>query len=149
MMIRSRRLLAPALVATALALSATGAKAQDLSREQEEAVTALQGDIVECAVYFNISEDGVRRRGDAASVEMADNLAATTRELFTLSYNLGTALGMTYDGMMARIGAKTEQLKGEMSNNFDNYTRLVERYHEGCVTLVRDWETRLNEIVAQ
>ena len=103
----------------------------------------LVGELLECSVYFNMSQLCTEKANPALSQTLA-NKADVMREL---AVELGTKIGVTLEGFQSSINLLTKQMMERQGNSCVNGSVNIERYSSFCAALSRSIAPRLKELV--
>lgn len=119
--------------------------AQGLSENQRQALNNFQAELLECAMFYEISAVGLKRNGSPASIASSPHANKSKEELVMMASLVGKRIGMSVQGMTewANLSYKSQMKK--MDGNFVNYSILLQEYLEPCTVLLNDAVGRLNQ----
>ena len=126
---------------------AANAFAQGLSEKQRQELNNLQHELSNCAMFYQISEEGIRRNGSANSAETGKLAASMKDRSLGYAVVIGNMIGMSQDSMKARLELSFDHQMNEMGNNFVNYSILLKQYVHTCVDLQKNTEERAGRIL--
>jgi hypothetical protein len=118
--------------------------AESPSQNKTTIFNELVGELLECAVYFDMSQVCV---GDQ-SASLVKTLAKASETVRTLAIDLGSQIGVTQEGILSYTRLVTEKMMNDQGRSCVNASVNIERYNNFCAKLSRQVDWRLEELHA-
>ena len=123
---------------------AAGANAKSISEKQKRALNILHGEISDCAMYFNISSQGVTRIGSAKANTISQRSIKWRNHLISMATEIGKRIGLSKKAINARFKLSFESQMDEIDNDFGNYSILLKKHLKPCATLIKELNERID-----
>ena len=135
------------LITLVMVMIASPGNAKELTEEQRQGLNNLQHEITFCAVFYSISEGGLRRMDTAEALAEAIKTEGLKNELGQAAAILGKLIGMNNEAMSARMTMAMDNMMGKMDGNFVNYSILLKEYAVNCANIYKNSVSMAEEIM--
>ena len=112
------------------------------------AVNELSGEMLECAVFFAIGAQCVRRHHDQSVPGVVTDAMVAFKDMLDLARKTGRTLGVSDAAATGRRNMATDAMLKAMGGKCINISVILERYADFCGQLRRDADPRLKELLA-
>ncbi len=137
------------ILALAMVVMASPGQAQEITEEQRQNLNNLQHEITFCAVFYNISEEGLRKMDTAEGLKLAQHTEILKNELTEFAATLGLFIGMNIEAMNARVEMAMDLMMDKMDNTYVNYSILLKEYAVQCADVYENSVTRAGGIMGK
>jgi hypothetical protein len=110
--------------------------------EPKDAANNASHEMVECAVFYTISEQGARNRGTVEANKMADELQKIAETAINYAVLFAEEAGQSQKATLARIELTHADLMKQMDHNYVNFSVLLAKYADPCKAAVEHPEKR-------
>ena len=112
------------------------------------AVNELSREMLECAVFFAIGAQCVRRHPDQSVPGVVTDAMTAFQDMLDLARKTGRTVGVSDAAATGRRNMATDAMLKAMGGKCINISVILERYADFCGQLRRDADPRLKELLA-
>ena len=127
----------------------TSAIALELNEEQEAQLGNLQHDATTCSMFYKLSAQGIRNRGNPDALKVAENTDELAEFLFETAFIISQIIGMKEEAMQARVRMSLESMMDDMENDFKNFSIVLYEHDKPFRRLVDTISTQVETILSK
>jgi hypothetical protein len=128
-----------ALIASPIEISAQ----EDSLQNFKASANNLSHELVVCGAFFYITAIGAMNRNDAKGQEMGARQKEVGDYLVGVAARVGRIIEQKPEAFEARLEMALADLRGEMNDDFVNYSILQQKYLDGCTDLAANVDNRI------
>jgi len=120
-----------------------------VNEKQRQTLNNLQHELSHCAMFYKISEQGMKKKGSAERLEVSKRSAQLSNQMMVLALTIGKTIGMNQKAFKARFQMSYDSMMDEMDNNFVNYSILLQKNLSKCTQLSKGFKKRIENVMNQ
>ena len=121
------------------------ADAKSVTEKQRHALDNLHQEIIDCALYFHISSEGVMRLESDQALTISHRSTKWKDHLISIANEIRKKIGMSKRAMNARSEKSFESQMAEIDNDFANYNILLRKRLKPCAELIKNLDQRIDQ----
>jgi hypothetical protein len=121
----------------------------EINEKQRQALNNFQHELSECAMFYSVSEEGLKKNGSPSALETSKRSGQLKNQMIELAMMIGQVTGMNQKAMQARFQMSFKGMMDEMNDNFVNYSILLQKHAVPCAQLINDSSKRLADAMSQ
>lgn len=130
-------------------LAAAASVAESTPEAKARALNSASQELIECAAYFGIVAQGLRRTTVGSTQDAAKRYEAFKEEALIYAVKIEKSMRPQSEPMDLRLKNSIDSMLDEMGRDYINVDVLMDRYGPGCKTALEDPTARINYWIAR